>query len=261
MVERIEARPRPPGLRAVGGRGARVRRAVPAPFVGFVGPLRRRASTCRCRTPTRASRSGWRLAADVVGAGDRHRGGGRGAARRLRTTSACRRCCRGPCRPTWPRRRSCSASGMRYDGVFDHPLAEPGDWWRPHVLYRATVDDLPAPRRTDRAGSRRDPDRRRAGRAGRAARARRRARCAASRVRAAARAGRGRPRRPRGRRRRPAAPRPHVRLPRARAAVRRRAAGHPGAGALLRHARRRLGARAHRRPPSTSDASSASPRW
>ena len=33
--------------------------------------------------------------------------------------------------------------GMRYSGVFDHPLAEQQDWWRPHVLYRATVDDLP----------------------------------------------------------------------------------------------------------------------
>ena len=32
--------------------------------------------------------------------------------------------------------------GMRYDGVFDHPRAGPGDWWRPHVLYRATADDL-----------------------------------------------------------------------------------------------------------------------
>ena len=37
--------------------------------------------------------------------------------------------------------------GMRYSGVFEHPLAAPGDWWRPHVLYRATVDDRP--RRSD----------------------------------------------------------------------------------------------------------------
>ena len=35
--------------------------------------------------------------------------------------------------------------GMRYDGVFDHPRAEPGAWWGPHVIYRETVDDLPAP--------------------------------------------------------------------------------------------------------------------
>jgi RimJ/RimL family protein N-acetyltransferase len=31
--------------------------------------------------------------------------------------------------------------GMRYDGVFDHPLAPPGAWWAPHVLYRRTGDD------------------------------------------------------------------------------------------------------------------------
>ena len=30
--------------------------------------------------------------------------------------------------------------GMRYDGVFAHPGAEPGDWWGPHVLYRLDVD-------------------------------------------------------------------------------------------------------------------------
>ncbi|MBI1377465.1 MAG: GNAT family N-acetyltransferase [Frankiales bacterium] len=32
--------------------------------------------------------------------------------------------------------------GMRYDGVFDHPRATPGQWWRPHVLYRAVAGDL-----------------------------------------------------------------------------------------------------------------------
>jgi ribosomal-protein-alanine N-acetyltransferase len=30
--------------------------------------------------------------------------------------------------------------GMRYLGVFEHPRASPGDWWRPHVHYRAGVD-------------------------------------------------------------------------------------------------------------------------
>ena len=30
--------------------------------------------------------------------------------------------------------------GMRYDGVFTHPGAAPGDWWAPHVLYRLDVD-------------------------------------------------------------------------------------------------------------------------
>lgn len=34
--------------------------------------------------------------------------------------------------------------GMRYDGVFTHPNAEPDAWWAPHVLYRATVDDVTA---------------------------------------------------------------------------------------------------------------------
>ena len=33
--------------------------------------------------------------------------------------------------------------GMRYSGAFEHPSAAPGDWWSTHVLYRATVDDLP----------------------------------------------------------------------------------------------------------------------
>lgn len=32
--------------------------------------------------------------------------------------------------------------GMRYSGVFDHPRAEPSDWWRPHVFYRVTAADL-----------------------------------------------------------------------------------------------------------------------
>jgi ribosomal-protein-alanine N-acetyltransferase len=40
--------------------------------------------------------------------------------------------------------------GMRYDGVFAHPRAAAGEWWGPHVLYRATADDLPAP--TDPSG-------------------------------------------------------------------------------------------------------------
>jgi RimJ/RimL family protein N-acetyltransferase len=40
--------------------------------------------------------------------------------------------------------------GMRYDGVFDHPLAPPGAWWAPHVLYRLSVDDRRAP--TDPSG-------------------------------------------------------------------------------------------------------------
>jgi hypothetical protein len=31
---------------------------------------------------------------------------------------------------------------MRYDGVVDHPRAEPTDWWRPHVLYRVSAADL-----------------------------------------------------------------------------------------------------------------------
>jgi RimJ/RimL family protein N-acetyltransferase len=31
--------------------------------------------------------------------------------------------------------------GMRYDRVFHHPRAAPGEWWGPHVLYRAAADD------------------------------------------------------------------------------------------------------------------------
>jgi RimJ/RimL family protein N-acetyltransferase len=41
-------------------------------------------------------------------------------------------------------------TGMRYSGVFPHPRAEADAWWGPHVLYRATADDLPAP--TDLSG-------------------------------------------------------------------------------------------------------------
>jgi ribosomal-protein-alanine N-acetyltransferase len=40
--------------------------------------------------------------------------------------------------------------GMRYEGVFEHPRATAAEWWGPHVLYRATADDLPAP--TDPSG-------------------------------------------------------------------------------------------------------------
>ena len=40
--------------------------------------------------------------------------------------------------------------GMRYSGVFHHPRAAADDWWGPHVLYRSTADDLPAP--TDPSG-------------------------------------------------------------------------------------------------------------
>lgn len=35
--------------------------------------------------------------------------------------------------------------GMAYDGVFEHPLAEPGAWWAPHVLYRLAVESWRAP--------------------------------------------------------------------------------------------------------------------
>jgi len=31
--------------------------------------------------------------------------------------------------------------GMRYDGVFTHPRAQPTNWWAPHVLYRIAVQD------------------------------------------------------------------------------------------------------------------------
>jgi RimJ/RimL family protein N-acetyltransferase len=40
--------------------------------------------------------------------------------------------------------------GMRYGGVFTHPLAGPGDRWAPHVVYRLTVDEWRA--RTEGSG-------------------------------------------------------------------------------------------------------------
>ena len=32
--------------------------------------------------------------------------------------------------------------GLRYDGVVVRPRASAGQWWGPHVLYRAATDDL-----------------------------------------------------------------------------------------------------------------------
>ena len=34
--------------------------------------------------------------------------------------------------------------GMRYDGVFAHPRVTEGQWWRSHVLYRLSAEDLGA---------------------------------------------------------------------------------------------------------------------
>ena len=30
---------------------------------------------------------------------------------------------------------------MHFSEEFDHPRAEPDDWWRRHVLYRISADD------------------------------------------------------------------------------------------------------------------------
>jgi RimJ/RimL family protein N-acetyltransferase len=112
----------------------------PAPFVGFVGlvptsfePPFGHSAPC--------VEAGWRLAADWWGLG-------------IATEAALAALRFGLLEAALPEVVSFTVpanlasqavmqrAGMRYDGVFDHPRGA-GQWWGPHVLYRATVDDLP----------------------------------------------------------------------------------------------------------------------
>jgi len=115
----------------------------PASFVGFVGlvpptfdPPFDHAVPC--------VEVGWRLAADWWGLGIATEAAA--AALRLAFLDlALPEVVSFTVPPNLPSQAVMQRIGMRYAGVFDHPRAEPGDWWRTHVLYRATADDLPGP--------------------------------------------------------------------------------------------------------------------
>ena len=114
----------------------------PAPFVGFVGlvpptfePPFSHVEPC--------VEVGWRLAADWWGLGIATEA----AAAALRFGLVEAGLDEGVAFTVPPNLASQAVMqriGMRYDGVFDHPRAGPGDWWRSHALYRATAQDLSA---------------------------------------------------------------------------------------------------------------------
>ena len=115
--------------------------AGPAPFVGFVG-----LSAPRFELPAAHAdpciEVGWRLARAWWGRGF----ASEAAAEVLNFafgTAGLTEVLSWTVPPNLASQRVMQRVGMRYDGVFTHPLAAPGDWWAPHVLYRATVDDHP----------------------------------------------------------------------------------------------------------------------
>ncbi len=111
----------------------------PAPFVGFVGlvppsfdPPFSHGLPC--------VEIGWRLAADWWGLGI----ASEAAAAALRYAFDVARLpevVSFTVPPNIASQKVMQRIGMRYDGVFDHPRAQPGDWWRPHVLYRVGAHD------------------------------------------------------------------------------------------------------------------------
>lgn len=113
----------------------------PAPFVGFVG-----LSSPRFELPVEHAEPcievGWRLDARWWGMGI----ASEAAAETLRFAfldAGLPEVLSWTVPPNLASQKVMQRLGMRYSGVFEHPLAAPGDWWGPHVLYRATVDDLP----------------------------------------------------------------------------------------------------------------------
>jgi ribosomal-protein-alanine N-acetyltransferase len=114
----------------------------PAPFVGFVG-LMRPSFDAPFSHSLPCVEVGWRLAADWWGLG-------------IATEAALASLRFGLLEVGLPEIVSFTVpanlasqavmqrTGMRYSGVFAHPRATAGEWWGPHVLYRATADDLPA---------------------------------------------------------------------------------------------------------------------
>ena len=135
LVERIEEHfdRRGFGLWAV-----EVLEPEPAAFVGFVG-----LAVPRFEPPFRASdpcvEIGWRLARRWWGLGIATEAADevlRHAFDELRLDEVVSF----TVPPNLASQRVMQTLGMRYDGVFHHPGAGPGDWWAPHVLYRLAGD-------------------------------------------------------------------------------------------------------------------------
>jgi len=124
----------------------------PASFVGFVGLVPPSWHPPFAHTDPLVE-IGWRLAPDWWGLGIA--GEAAGAALRFAfDVAGLDEVVSFTVPPNLPSQRVMQRIGMRYDGVFDHPRAEPTDWWRPHVLYRAVAADLVDERRapTDPSG-------------------------------------------------------------------------------------------------------------
>ena len=115
---------------------------VPAPFVGFVGlvpPVRAAVRPCR---PVRRGR----LAAGAPtwwGLGHRDRGG-RGVLRFAFLEAGLAEIVSFTVPANLRLAGGHAAHRHALRRHLRHPRAEPGAWWGPHVLYRATADDLPA---------------------------------------------------------------------------------------------------------------------
>jgi RimJ/RimL family protein N-acetyltransferase len=112
-----------------------------APFVGFVGIVPPRFDPPFSHGVP-CIEIGWRLASDWWGLGIATEGA-LAALRLAFLELALPEVVSFTVPPNLPSQAVMQRIGMRYDGVFDHPRAEPGAWWRPHVLYRATADDHP----------------------------------------------------------------------------------------------------------------------
>jgi RimJ/RimL family protein N-acetyltransferase len=114
----------------------------PAPFAGFVGlvpptfdPPFAHALPC--------VEVGWRLAAEWWGLGIASEAAG-AALRFAFDQAGLDEVVSFTVPPNLASQAVMQRIGMRYAGVFDHPRAQPDDWWRAHALYRATADDLRA---------------------------------------------------------------------------------------------------------------------
>ena len=114
----------------------------PAPFVGFVGlvppawePPFAHSETC--------IEIGWRLDADWWGLGIATEAAD-AALRFAFDDAGLTEVVSFTVPPNLASQAVMQRIGMRYDGVFDHPRAEPGDWWRSHALYRVTAADRSA---------------------------------------------------------------------------------------------------------------------
>ena len=112
----------------------------PAPFVGFVG-LMRPSFDPPFSHSVPCVEVGWRLAADWWGLGVATEGA-RAALRFGLLEVGLAEVVSFTVPANLPSQAVMQRIGMRYDGVFHHPRAALDDWWGPHVVYRATADDL-----------------------------------------------------------------------------------------------------------------------